>query len=134
MLGPRIPPPSALVMQQYEEARLSVPEDVRPGPFGAGGVGSAKSWIRRLRRRWGGRHGNLRVRDEPHADGLQAKARDWGMFVGRALVAWPPARFGGSSGVPGSVGRVGRDPSVILRAKRVRVGCRRRDRSGRAAQ
>ena len=76
----------------------------------------------------------LRVRDEPHADVLQAKARDWGMFVGRALVAWPPARFGGSSGVPGSVGRVGRDPPVILRAKRVRVGCRRRDRSGRAAQ
>lgn len=93
VLGPRIPPPSALVMQQYEEARLSVPEDVRPGPCGAGGVGSAKSWIRRLRRRWGGRHGNLRVRDEPHADVLQAKARDWGMFVGRALVAVRAVRW-----------------------------------------
>ena len=73
--GPRVPPPSSLVLQQYEEARMALPEHLRPASRGVASDGKARSWMRRLRRRWGGRHGRLRVRDEPSADELQAKVR-----------------------------------------------------------
>ena len=72
--GARVSPSSALFLQQYDGARLAVPEDVRPRCRGSASDSSARAWMRRLRKRWGGRYGRLRVRDEPSMDVLQAKA------------------------------------------------------------
>ena len=73
--GPHIPPSSSLVLQHHDELRVGIPATVRPGCRGASGDARARSWMHRLRQRWGGRHGRLRVRDEPPVEVLQQKAR-----------------------------------------------------------
>ena len=82
VMGPRVPPISALMLQQYEDFRLQVPLEVRPACRGAAGDSKAKSWMNRLRQRWGGRYGRLRVRDELPVEVLQQKARMYWGSVG----------------------------------------------------
>jgi hypothetical protein len=71
----RVAPSSDQMLQQYEESRRQVPEESRPAARGSAAESRGREWMRRLRRRWGGRHGRLRVRDEAPVQTLHDKAR-----------------------------------------------------------
>lgn len=70
----RVAPSTGLVLQKYEEQRQSCPETVRPPFRGTAAHRVGREWVRRLRKRFGGTYGKLRVRDEPPQSELRGKA------------------------------------------------------------
>jgi hypothetical protein len=58
-----VAPSTDFVLRRLEENRMHVPEDVRPRAVGSVADGRARQWARRFRRRWGGRHGSIKVRE-----------------------------------------------------------------------
>ena len=62
------------VLQRLEQARLSLPEAARPAPRGTVDQGAARIWAARWRRRWGGRHGQIRAREAISLDDMRSKA------------------------------------------------------------
>lgn len=72
-----VAPPTASVLRLYEEGRASIPEGVRPEHKGEVSESRARKWAMRLRRRWGGRHGKLRVREHMAVEEMRGKARDY---------------------------------------------------------
>ena len=58
-----VAPRTEAVLRQLEQARQALPEAVRPAHRGDVYHPPARVWAARWRKRWGGRHGRLRVRE-----------------------------------------------------------------------
>lgn len=59
-----VAPSTGCLLRRLEERRGSIPAVVRPVAVGFAEEAKARMWAMRWRRRWGGRHGRLRVRDD----------------------------------------------------------------------
>ncbi len=59
-----IAPSTESVLQHYEEQRQQLPEAVRPVAVGVPAQTSARVWAGSFRRRWGGKHGRIPVREQ----------------------------------------------------------------------
>ncbi len=75
VLVPRVAPSSGQLLQRYDDSRLALPYGVRPPHRGVTSDSAARSWLSRLRRRWRGRYGRMRVCDELPLATMSEKAR-----------------------------------------------------------
>ena len=73
-----VAPSAESVLHQAGARRLELPEAVRGPPRGADGESRARRWVARLRRRWVGRCGKVRVRDDLQPSEIHNKARTYG--------------------------------------------------------
>ena len=69
-----VAPPSAAVLDHFEERRVAIPEPFRPRPWGTSASGASRMRLTRWRRRWGGRIAKLRPREVVSLDDMQNKA------------------------------------------------------------
>jgi hypothetical protein len=69
-----VAPSTESVLQRYEERRQQLPEAVRPPGVGVPAQTSARVWAGTWRRRWGGTHGRIRVREHISVEELRSKA------------------------------------------------------------
>ncbi len=69
-----VAPSTESVLQQYEAQRQQLPEAVRPRAVGVPAQNSARVWAHAWRRRWGGKHGRIRVREQIPVEELRSKA------------------------------------------------------------
>ena len=69
-----VAPATSLVLERAEQARLLLPEALRPRPFGVATEAKARMRAMRWRRRHGGRHGRIRVREDTPLEERRAKA------------------------------------------------------------
>ena len=69
-----VAPHTDAVLHQCEHIRLSFPTAAMPPARRGCTESSARMWVSRWRRRWGGRHGTLRVRDDLPVDEMRRKA------------------------------------------------------------
>ena len=69
-----VAPSTESMLHQAEARRLELPEAARGPPRGAVGESRARRWVARLRRRWAGRFGRVRVRDDLQPSEIQNKA------------------------------------------------------------
>jgi hypothetical protein len=67
-------PSTGQVLLRAEKLRQELPERHRPVAIGTAAQSSSRMWAFRWRKRWGGRHGKIRVRDEISVDEMRAKA------------------------------------------------------------
>jgi hypothetical protein len=74
-----VAPSTESVLHQAEARRMELPEAVRGPPRGAVGESRARRWVARLRKRWAGRFGKVRVRDELQPSEIHNKARAKGL-------------------------------------------------------
>jgi hypothetical protein len=58
-----VAPSTEAMLQRLEEQRRRLPEAARPPPRGSSAEGKGRMCASRLRVRWGGRYGAIRVRD-----------------------------------------------------------------------
>ena len=72
-----VAPSTESVLHQAEARRLELPEAARGPPRGAVGESRARRWVALLRRRWAGRFGRVRVRDDLQPSQIQRKARPY---------------------------------------------------------
>lgn len=70
-----VAPSTDAVLQQLEVSRSGLPADVRPVARGNSADGKNRMWAKRLRKRWGGRHAKLRVREDIPLQEMRDKAR-----------------------------------------------------------
>ena len=70
-----VAPSAASVLHRWEVQRLQWPEDVRPASKASVEVSSAREWVRQFRLRHGGRHGDIRIRDDVPVEEMRSKAR-----------------------------------------------------------
>jgi hypothetical protein len=68
-----VAPSTESVLLRLEEKRLTIPEQVRPRAVGSACAVSARVWAGAWRKRWGGRHGRIRIRDDVSLPDLQRK-------------------------------------------------------------
>ena len=68
-----VAPRTEAVLRQLEQARQALPEAVRPAHRGDVYHPPARVWAARWRKRWGGRHGRLRVREAIPVDDMRSK-------------------------------------------------------------
>ena len=67
--GPGVAPSTQSVLMHLEQQRGQLPEAVRPKPLGTTSDASARVWATAWRRRWGGKHGRIQIRDDvPQAE------------------------------------------------------------------
>ena len=59
-----VAPSADTLLQRLEERRLRLPEAVRPPSWGSVAQAGARMRLTRWRRRWNGRHGKIRTRDD----------------------------------------------------------------------
>lgn len=71
-----VTPCTEFVLQRFEEGRGRVPENVRPRAIGVASDARARVRIGAWRRRWGGRVGRLRIREDVQPPELRRKAED----------------------------------------------------------
>ena len=71
--GKGVAPSTDLVLTRYEGARSQLPAVCRPGHAGTAASTKGRSWAFRWRRRWGGRHGALRAREDITAAEIRDK-------------------------------------------------------------
>ena len=69
-----VAPSTASVLDRWEVQRLQWPEDVRPPSKASMEFSSAREWARQFRLRHGGRHGNIRIRDDIPVEEMRSKA------------------------------------------------------------
>lgn len=69
-----VAPSTESVLQRYEEQRLAIPEAVRPRSRGTAHDVAARVWAVAWRRRWGGKHGRIRVQEDIPVEDLRSKA------------------------------------------------------------
>ena len=69
-----VAPGTDAVLQTMEESRNRVPVNLRPPTKGGSAHAKARIWALRWRRRWGGRHGRIRCREDIDADEMRTKA------------------------------------------------------------
>lgn len=81
-----VAPSTEAVLQRLEEERRRLPEAARPLSRGTSADAGARMWACRFRRRWGGRYGAIRIRDEIPLQELRDKAfrtcKPWGIIFG----------------------------------------------------
>ena len=77
-----VAPGSASMFQRFEARRQELLEAVRPYARGLSAQAKGRSFMKRFRRRWGGRYGALRVREQVPLQLLQSKARWLGGLSG----------------------------------------------------
>ena len=68
-----VAPSTDAVLRQLETRRMALPAAVMPPPRGTSAVPRARMWALRWRRRWGGRHGTIRPRDDLPLDEMRRK-------------------------------------------------------------
>ena len=66
---------SGSLLHRFEEGRQQLPEALRPRHRGVGAQSKGRSFMSRFRKRWGGRYGALRVREQVPLPVLLSKAR-----------------------------------------------------------
>ena len=69
-----VAPSCGSVLERYDGRLSLVPADVRPALLGAAFACKARMWALRWRRRWGGRHSKIRVRNDVSVEELRGKA------------------------------------------------------------
>ena len=69
-----VAPSTSSVLQRYETGRAGLPEAVRPRAAGGLADCSARAWARKFRKRWGGRHRKIRVREVVPLGEMREKA------------------------------------------------------------
>ena len=69
-----VAPSTEAVLEQAERLRQELPADWRPASKGSAASVAARSWCLRWRRRWGGRIGAIRSRDDMSPVAMLAKA------------------------------------------------------------
>ena len=69
-----VAPRADVLLQRLEERRQRLPEAVRPPGKGSVFEPRARMWLTRWRRRWGGKHGAIRTRDELPVQEMRDKA------------------------------------------------------------
>ena len=67
-------PSTGQVLLRAELLRRQLPELHRPAAKGVAAQSSARMWAFRWRKRWGGRHANIRFRDDIPVEEMRAKA------------------------------------------------------------
>ena len=72
-----VAPSTESVLHHAEARRLDLPEAARGPPRGAVGESRARRWVARLRRRWAGRFGRVRVRADLQPSEILDKARPY---------------------------------------------------------
>lgn len=70
-----VAPSSRTLVQRYEERRVMIPAAVRPPSAISRSDPVGEVWAFRLRKRWAGRHGRIRVRETIPLEDMRAKAR-----------------------------------------------------------
>jgi hypothetical protein len=68
-----VPPSTESVLHRLEELRREFPEGVRPQPVGSAAEARARVWAGAWRRRFGGRHGRIPIRDDISQADLRRK-------------------------------------------------------------
>ena len=68
-----VAPSTDSVLMRLEANRMQLPEEVRPRAVGCVADGRARKWALGWRRRWGGRHGKIRVREDVPVAELREK-------------------------------------------------------------
>ena len=69
-----VAPSCGSVLERYDGRLGLVPAEVRPALLGVARECKARMWALRWRRRWGGRHSKIRVRNDVPLEELRAKA------------------------------------------------------------
>ena len=69
-----VAPSADTLLQRLEERRLRLPEAVRPPSWGSVAHAGARMRLTRWRRRWNGRHGKIRTRDDIPVQEMRDKA------------------------------------------------------------
>ena len=69
-----VAPSADTSLQRLEERRLRLPEAVRPPSWGSVAQAGARMRLTRWRRRWNGRHGKIRTRDDISVQEIRDKA------------------------------------------------------------
>ena len=72
--GQGLAPSTDRVLVQLEQQRQQLPESVRPCPVGTASQASARVWAAAWRRRWGGKHAHIKLRDDVPQTELLRKA------------------------------------------------------------
>ena len=70
-----VAPSTEMVLARWAERREELPLICRPPDLGVAAEARSRAWAMRWRRRWGGRHGRIRVRDDLSTEEMQAKVR-----------------------------------------------------------
>lgn len=69
-----VAPSAGALLQRLAERRESLPEAVRPPDRGSVAEPRARMWLTRWRRRWGAKHGTIRMRDDVGVEEMREKA------------------------------------------------------------
>ena len=69
-----VAPSTASVLQRWEDRRAGIAEEVRPRYLGTSADARARVWAWAWRRRWGGKHGRIRVQEPISLEELRTKA------------------------------------------------------------
>jgi len=68
-----VAPSTESVLQRLEDKRQGVPVRVRPSCIGSSSTVKGRMWASSWRRRWGGRHGRIRIQDDVSMPELRQK-------------------------------------------------------------
>ncbi len=135
-----VAPSTESVLQRFEERRCQIPLGVRPPCVGTGAETKARMWASAWRRRWGGKHGRIRVRENVPAAELHSKAclkvptecgRKVEQWNRKAFLFWernPFPNLEQSFGIPGW--NVGPYPRCLAQRSQNGNGFRSRNRNG----
>ena len=68
-----VAPSTEMVLARWAERREELPLMCRPPDLGVAAEARSRAWAMRWRRRWGGRHGRIRVREDLSIEEMRAK-------------------------------------------------------------
>ena len=69
-----VAPPTASVLERFEQQRQAVPEGVRPDARGSAAETRGRMYARRFRARWGAKHQRIRPREDLTPEEMRQKA------------------------------------------------------------
>ena len=76
-----VAPNTDAVLRRLETRRMALPETGRAPDRGTIAEARARMWASRWRRRWGGRHGRIRARDDVPLREMRSKVSNVYVFV-----------------------------------------------------
>lgn len=88
----KLAPSTGQLLDQYEMERLRLPDHVRPPARGTSQDAAARKWATRLRERWGGVLGRLKVRDDTPLEVKRSKASAVWQWWNHLCAKTPPGK------------------------------------------
>jgi hypothetical protein len=95
-----VAPSTEAVLHRLEAQRLELPEAVRPDPRGTITDARARVWASAWRKRWGARHGRIRIREDVTLEDMRHKAGTTQHTARNTGFAFPRAPFADPKLVP----------------------------------